>query len=168
MIPGRLSLYVDQRLAPGASTNAEAYGRLSFADGRYYIKAGQMFLPYGLRLGYDSAFIRQAPGINFATPDRGVEFGLETAAWSAQVAVSDGSAGGPETDDGKQLSLRAEHVTSRWRGGASFNVNHCDVGDRRMQNVFAGVRTGPISRGSVKWTTSSTRVWCHAASSGRV
>ncbi len=145
VIPDRLSIYVDQRLAPGASTNAEAYGRIWFDNQRYYIKAGQMFLPYGLRLQDDSAFIRQAPGINFATPDHGVEFGLETAAWSAQVAVSNGSAGGPETDNGKQLSLRAEHVNSRWRAGASFNTNHSDVGDRQMQNVFAGIRTGPIA-----------------------
>jgi hypothetical protein len=145
VIPDRLSIYVDQRLAPGESTNAEAYGRLSFAGGRYYIKAGQMFLPYGLRLQDDTAFIRQVPGINFATPDSGVEFGLETAAWSAQLAISNGAAGGPETNEGKQVSLRAERVTSRWRGGASFNINHGDTGDRRMQNIFAGVRTGPIA-----------------------
>ena len=145
VIPGRLSLYVDQRLAPGASTNAEAYGRLTFGDGRYYVKAGQMFLPYGLRLQDDTAFIRQVPGINFATPDNGVEFGLEADAWSVQLAVSNGAAGGPETDKGKQVSLRAEHVTSRWRGGASFNINHSDVGDRKMQNIFAGVRSGPIA-----------------------
>jgi len=145
VIPDRLSLYIDQRLAPGSSTNAEAYGRFWFGNQRYYVKAGQMFLPYGLRLQDDSAFVRQAPGINFATPDRGVEFGLETAAWSAQVAVTNGSAGGPETDNGKQLSLRVEHVNSRWRLGASFNNNHTDVGDRQMQNIFAGVRTGPIA-----------------------
>jgi hypothetical protein len=145
VIPDRLSIYVDQRLAPGSSTNAEAYGRIWFDNQRYYIKAGQMFLPYGLRLQDDSAFIRQAPGINFATPDHGIEFGLETAAWSAQVAVSNGTAGGPETDNGKQLSLRVEHVNSRWRAGASFNTNHTDVGDRQMQNVFGGIRTGPIA-----------------------
>ena len=68
---GPTLLYVDQRLAPGASTNAEAYGRLWFGGQRYYIKAGQMFLPYGLRLQDDSAFVRQVPGINFATPDHG-------------------------------------------------------------------------------------------------
>ena len=145
VIPDRLSIYVDQRLAPGASTNAEAYGRLWFGGQRYYIKAGQMFLPYGLRLQDDSAFVRQVPGINFATPDHGVELGFEGAAWGAELAVSNGAGGGPETDSGKQLSFRAERVTSRWRGGASFNLNHADVGDRRMQNIFAGLRTGPIA-----------------------
>jgi hypothetical protein len=145
VIPERLSVYVDQRLAPGASTNAEAYGRLWFGGQRYYIKAGQMFLPYGLRLQDDSAFIRQVPGINFATPDHGVEFGLETGGWSAQVAISNGSAGGPELDNGKQVSLRFERVMPAWRVGASFNTNHTEVGDRRMGNLFAGLRTGPIA-----------------------
>jgi len=144
-IPQRLSLYVDQRVAPGGSINREAYGRLWFDDQRFYVKAGQMYLPYGLRLQDDSAFIRQAPGINFATPDHGVEAGLETTFWSAQLAVSNGTAGGPEADTGKQYSLRAEHVRSAWRAGASFNFNDSSAGSRRMQNVFAGLRTGAIS-----------------------
>ena len=92
-IPDRLSLYVDQRLAPGGSANQEAYGRLWFDDNRFYVKAGQMYLPYGLRLQDDTAFIRQVPGINFTTPDHGVEAGVELAQWSAQLAVSNGTAG---------------------------------------------------------------------------
>src|SRR5207342_2957234 len=60
-------------------------------------------------------------------------------------AVSNGTAGGPEVDSGKQWSLRTEYVQSRWRAGASFNYNDFDIGSRRMQNVFAGLRTGPVS-----------------------
>jgi hypothetical protein len=144
-IPERLSLYVDQRLAPGASTNLEAHGTVWFGDRRWYVKAGQMYLPYGLRLEDDTAFIRQIPGINFDTPDKGVELGYESTRWSAQLAVTNGTAGGTEVDDGKQASLRAEFVQSIWRAGASFNYNDADAGDRRMQNVFAGLRTGPIA-----------------------
>jgi hypothetical protein len=144
-IPDRLSLYVDERVAPGGAINREAYGRLWFGDKRFYVKAGQMYLPYGLRLQDDSAFIRQVPGINFATPDNGVEVGLDLAQWSAQLAVSNGTAGGAEVDNGKQYSLRAEHVQSIWRAGASFNFNDAAGGSRRMQNVFAGVRTGPVA-----------------------
>jgi hypothetical protein len=144
-IPDRLSVYVDQRLAPGGSANQEAYGRLWFGEQRFYVKAGQMYLPYGLRLQDDTAFIRQVPGINFATPDRGVETGIELASWSAQFAVTNGTAGGAEIDNGKQYSLRVEHIQSVWRAGASFNYNDADAGSRQMQNIFAGVRTGPIA-----------------------
>ena len=144
-IPDRLSLYVDQKFAPGGSANQEAYGKLWFDNQRFYLKAGQMYLPYGLRLQDDTAFIRQVPGINFTTPDRGVEAGLELANWSAQFAVSNGTGGGAENDTGKQYSLRVEHVQSIWRAGASFNFNDAAAGKRQMQNVFAGVRTGPIA-----------------------
>jgi len=144
-IPDRLSVYVDERLAPGISNNAEAYGRFWFDNQRFFVQAGQMYLPYGLRLQDDTAYIRQVPGINFATPDRGVEVGIETAQWSAQFAVSNGTAGGPAASNGKQYSLRAEHVQSVWRAGASFNVNEAsDTGNRQMQNLFAALRTGPV------------------------
>jgi hypothetical protein len=144
-IPGRLSVYVDERVAPGSAVNLEAWGRYSFADQRWYVKAGQMFLPFGLRLEDDSAFIRQVSGINFDTPDRGIELGLETARWSAQLAVTNGTAGDAETDDGKQVSLRTEHVRNAWRVGASASYNEAEVGDRRLAAIFAGLRTGPIA-----------------------
>jgi hypothetical protein len=143
-IPERLSLYLDQRLAPGDSDNLEAYGRLWWGNRAWYLQGGQMYLPYGLRLEDDTAFIRQVPGINFSTPDRGLQLGYESAFLSAQLAVSNGTAGGAESDKGKQWSLRAEHVRGSWRVGASLNVNDSAAGDRRMQNLFAGLRTGPI------------------------
>jgi hypothetical protein len=153
-IPDRLSLYVDQRVAPGGSTNSEAYARLSFGNQRFYVKAGQFFLPFGIRLQDDSAFTRQITGINFATPDRGAEVGFESASWSAQFAVSNGTAGGPATSNGKQYSLRVEHVTAAWRAGASANLNESDdgtdlggirIGKRQMYGAFAGLRTGRIA-----------------------
>lgn len=145
VIPERLTLYLDQRVAPGGSQNLEAYARLAFGEGRYYLKAGQLYLPYGLRLEDDSAFIRQAPGINFTTPDNGVELGFETQFWTAQLALSNGTAGAAENDSGKQASLRVEHVQTRWRAGFSANFNSTDRGDRNLQNIFFGLRTGPIA-----------------------
>ncbi|MGH8175298.1 MAG: hypothetical protein ACREV5_03430 [Steroidobacter sp.] len=145
IVPDRVLLYVDQRVAPGGSTNLEAYARYITADQRWSIRAGQMYLPYGWRLEDDAAFVRQATGINFATPDKGIEVGWETTHWSAQLAVTNGTAAGPETDEGKQVSLRAEHIRPLWRAGASFNFNDADAGERQMQGVFAGLRTGPIA-----------------------
>ena len=146
VIPDRLSLYVDQQLAPDESRNLEAYVRLWLdASNRWYVKAGQMYLPFGLRLEDDAAFVREISGINFDTPDDGVEFGLETGPWTAQLAVSNGTAGGGETNAGKQWSLRGERVQSRWRLGASYNFNDAGDIERHMGAVHAGMRTGPLT-----------------------
>lgn len=142
VVPGRLLVYIDQSLSP-ASLNQEAYARLWSGD--WYLKAGRMYLPYGLRLQDDSAFIRRVPGINFAAPDNGAEVGFEGGAWSAQLAVTNGSGGGPEQDNGKQASLRVEYVQAGWRAGASANFNDSAAGQRRMGNLFAGLRTGAVA-----------------------
>lgn len=145
LMPGRFSLHLDARLAPDEPLERELYARLATGDGRWSLRGGQFFLPYGLRLQDDSAFIRTVPGINFNTPDIGWEAGFEHGDWTAQFAVSRGTAGGPEIDSGKQYSLRASYVRPRWRVGGSFNFNDTPLGDRRMQNLFAGLKTGPVA-----------------------
>lgn len=143
-IPELMSLYIDERLAPGGASNAETYMRIWFPGRRYYLKAGQMYLPYGLRLQDDGAFTRSATGINFNTPDRGVELGMDGTHWTAQLAISNGTAGAGEVDNGKQWTARGEYVASRWRAGMGMSLNDLADGTRRMQNVFAGVKTGPV------------------------
>lgn len=144
-VPGLLSFYVDRQLAPNGAMTREAYALITPVNGKYSIKVGQLFLPFGLRLQDDSAFVRQVSGINFATPDDGIELGIELPSWSAQIAVSEGAAGGPDTDPGEQTSLSVGYVKPGWRIGVSLNHNDAILGDRDMQSVFAGLRTGPIA-----------------------
>ena len=144
-IPGLLTLYADEQVAPGDKLNREAYALITPSQGRYTIKAGQLFLPFGLRLQDDNTFVRQRSGINFNTPDEGVELGLELPRWSAQAAFSDGTAGAGNLPGKNQTSLSATYVRSRWRAGLSHNLNEDPLGDREMQAVFAGWRTGRIS-----------------------
>jgi hypothetical protein len=125
--------------------NREAYASLTPANGKYRIKAGKFFLPYGLRLQDDTAFVRELTGVNFTTPDHGVEVGLELPKWSAQIAVTNGTSGSSDIDSGKQTSATASYVRARWRVGASVSTNNAALGDRDMVGFFAGVRTGPIS-----------------------
>jgi len=139
LIPDRLTLYLDQQFAP-ASDSREAWLLLQYQQGSLWFKAGRLFLPYGLRLEDDTAFIRAIPGINFSTPDNGIEAGLEQGAWSAQLAVTNGTASGAETNTDKQLSVRVEYIKPRWRLGGSANTNSGGGGIRRdMLNVFGGV-----------------------------
>ena len=144
VIPNRLSVYVDQRVAPGNSTNMEANVRYWIKENTFYVKAGQMYLPFGYRFEDDSAFVRSLSGINMQTPDDGVEFGIESGSWTAQVALSNGAGGGTEIDHGKQITTRAEFVQSKWRAGASVLYNDTDLGARTGVGGFAAVALGPV------------------------
>ncbi|MBX5461446.1 MAG: hypothetical protein IRZ28_10195 [Steroidobacteraceae bacterium] len=143
IIPSRLSFYVDELVAPGNADNREANMRFWVQEGSLYVKAGRMYLPFGWRLEDDNAFVRQLSGISMQTPDSGVELGLEKANWALQLAVSNGSGGAPENDNGKQVTGRAEYVQSRWRIGASAAFNDSDAGDRTAGALFGGFRLGP-------------------------
>jgi len=138
-----VSLYLDEQVAPGGSLNRQAWAMLK--RGNWYLKGGKLVLPFGLRFEDDSAFVRSVTGINFDSADNGVEAGYIGGPWSIQLAVTNGTAGAAEVDDGKQGSLRIAHVASRWRIGVSGNYNHTDPVDRAMYGVFGGLRTGPVS-----------------------
>jgi len=144
LIQDRLSIYLDQQIAPSSSINREAYVKLRDRDGKFHLAAGQFFIPYGLRLQDDSAFIRLVTGVNFNNPDRGVQVGYENGPWSILLSATNGSGGGQETDSGKQIGSIANYVRRNWRAGVSFNNNNSDLGDRQMQNAFFGLNTGPI------------------------
>ena len=135
-----LTLYIDQQMAP-TSSNRETYLLWWTEDRQRYLKAGRLFLPYGLRLEDDSAYIRDVSGINFSSADEGVEVGMDNGRWVVQAALSNGSSGGAENNQGKQLSLRAEQLLTDWRWGSSINSNP-GSGDeeRNMVNLFAGAR----------------------------
>lgn len=141
LIPDRLTLYVDEKMAPGGAVNREAFTLLWSKEKTFYLKAGQFFLPHGIRLEDDSAFIREKTGINFTNSDNGMEFGLETGAWSNAFAISNGTSGGSETNDKKQYSMRSEFIQPGWRLGFSYNLNDGDNDtDRQISSLFAGAR----------------------------
>ena len=115
MLDNRLSVYVDQQVAPSSSINREAYVLLK--GSKFRLTAGQFYLPYGLRLQDDSAFVRRVTGINFTNPDRGVQVGYESGGWSHALSVTNGSGGGSEIDNGKQVSLLTSFAAANWRFG---------------------------------------------------
>jgi hypothetical protein len=144
LLSDRLTLYVDEQVGPN-TLNREAFALVRFPEAGAYVKAGQMFLPFGWRLEDDSEFVRQVPGINYTTPDDGIEGGIDIGQWSMQLALTNGSAGGAETNRGKQWSALASYVQTNWRIGASANFNDAGDDSRTMYGGFAGVKTGPVS-----------------------
>jgi hypothetical protein len=147
VIPDRLIVYVDEQVAPNGAINREAYGVYWSKDHDWYIKGGTMYLPFGWRLQDQTAFIQTTSGINMTTPDNGVEFGWEKGHWDAQIAVSNGSAGGSSSngDNGKQYSGQLIWVDSMWRVGGAANFNNKQIGNRSAFALFAGLHTGPVA-----------------------
>ena len=144
-IGDRLTFYLDERVAPGAATNRETFAILWFADRSSYLKAGRMFVPFGLRIEDDTAFIRQVTGATFNSSDDGVEGGLELGPWSANVSVTNGQGGAAEISRGKLISTLASYVQPGWRVGLSVSSNFNGAADRRMQSAFGGMRIGSVS-----------------------
>ena len=144
LIPNRLSLYVDEQFSPDNFENREAYVRLNSKNTKWFVTAGEFYLPYGLRLQDDTAFVRQATGINFANTDRGVQGGYNSGTWSTIASITDGSGAGRD-GSGNQISLASNYVQATWRVGVSVNVNNDDAGDRTMFGFFGGLKTGPVA-----------------------
>ena len=162
-IVDRLTIYLDERVAPGAATNRETYAMLWTADRSAYVKAGRMFVPFGLRIEDDTAFIRQVTGTAFNSSDDGVEGGLELGPWSVNVSVTNGAGGGAETNRGKLISSLATYVQPDWRVGASASANYNGDADRRMLSAFAGLRTGIVS-----WLASGVYITDDGTPAGRL
>jgi hypothetical protein len=162
-IVDRLTIYLDEQVSPGAATNRETYALLWNAGKTAYVKAGRMFVPFGLRIEDDTAFIRDVTRTSFNSSDDGVEGGLELGPWSVNVSITNGAGGGTETNRGKQISSLATYVRSAWRAGLSASTNFSGAADRRMQSVFAGLRTGRVS-----WLASGAYVTEDGTSTGRL
>lgn len=145
LLPERLTLYADERLAPGSATAREVFALVRPGPSGLYVKAGRFFLPFGLRLLDDDAATRRPVGFSFDQSDTGVEAGIEERGWTASLAVTNGTAGAPETDNGKQTSFVGAYVRSRWRLGLSVSNNDLPGPRRRRAGgLFAGLRFGPL------------------------
>jgi len=144
ILPDRLGIYVDEQIAPNGSQNEEAYVRYGNTTDGFYIKGGQFYLPFGWRLQDQTAFVREVTGISMATPDKGVEFGYEHAAWSTQFDITNGVANA-NTGSGYQVTTQVAYTKPIWRLGIAGSSTQSSAGDRRMGGLFAGVKTGPIA-----------------------
>lgn len=138
LIPDYLTFYVDSDLI---NTDArEAFGLLTgVLPWNGFIKAGRMFLPYGLQLQDDNAFIRQDT-FNFNTRETAFELGVEPGPFTWLIAVSNGAGG----DRDVRLTSTAYTlftdipVVRNVMTGTSFSRVGSSTGDRVMYGFFAG------------------------------
>jgi hypothetical protein len=144
-IPDRLIFYVDEQVAPGTAVNHEAYGLFWSANHDWYIKVGQMYLPFGFRFEDQTAFVYDVSSITMYAPDDGMEFGWMHGHWDTQVTLSEGTAaGGAPSSSGKEYGLQMSYVERGWRFGVAANDDDSPYARRKIVGVFGGVHTGPV------------------------
>ena len=108
-----------------------------------YLKVGQFFQPYGLRLQDDSAFIRAVTGFTYGTTDVGLEFGYEPGSWAFHAASTNGTGSSLETNRHKRFTVSAAYVNKRYRLGTSYSTNKNGDGDEtKIYGVHAGAQFG--------------------------
>lgn len=157
LLPGRMSLYFDEILAPGGAANREALLLLEGLPGSGYAKIGRMLLPYGIRMWDDDAFVRRVTGFNYDNQDLGVEVGFEPGPLSLAVAVTNGTQGGRDNDAGKQVSSVLTWWHSAVTAGGSFAYNNPPGGDRLVYGPFASINVGPITlTGEADWIAETS------------
>lgn len=145
LLDDRIVLYIDQTVGPDRAVAREAFGMVRRLPGNGYVKAGKFLLPYGLRLQDNAEYIREVTGFTFFTPDQGVEAGFEPGPLTLSVALTNGTAGAAENDNGKQVSSTAAVIFRHWRLGISAARNSTAEARRDVLGSYAGVGIGPLA-----------------------
>lgn len=138
-----LTLYLDQQVAPGAAVNREAYLQYKFS-GDHYVKAGKMYVPFGLRLEDDSAFVRQVTGFNFDSSDNGIELGLEYNQATVNLFMTNGTSSVANNDDNFMFGMKAEKLFSKFRVGGTAVINTAEENEQRLWNLYGGAVWGEL------------------------
>jgi hypothetical protein len=139
-----LAFYLDQTVGPNRAASREVFALVERLPLNGYAKAGKLLQPYGLRLKDNAEFVRDGTGFTFATPDLGVELGIEPGPFSLVLAVTNGEQGGVESNSGKQVTSTAQLVTRRIRLGASASRIE-GAGRKDVVGGFGGLALGPLA-----------------------
>lgn len=151
LIPDVFTVYVDQRFAPNTD-NREVWGMLRL-PWDVYVKGGRMFLPYGLQLQDDTAFIRGGregsvtTGFSFEQQQGAVELGYEGDPFSAAFAVSEGSPGDRDlrvTGSVYAMLTELPVVRNVLLGGSASRTGPDGV-ESLAFGFFGGAAVGPVT-----------------------
>ncbi|MDP7448270.1 MAG: hypothetical protein QF689_06775 [Candidatus Latescibacteria bacterium] len=157
LLPGVMSLYFDEILAPGGAASREAFLLLEGLPASGYAKVGRMLLPYGIRMWDDDAFVRRVTGFNYDNQDLGVEVGFEPGPLLLALALSNGTQGGRDDNAGKQVSGVLSWWHERFVVGASVAYNDPPGGDRLVAGPFASTSLGPLTwTGEADWIAETS------------
>lgn len=144
LLPERLSVYLDENLGPGGASARELFGLWSFRRLRGYVKFGKFLPPFGWRLPDDAAYIRQFTGFSYASPDTGVEVGIEPGQWSLHLSVLNGSGGGSDLDHEKRFTFTGVRRWSKGRVGLSAANNITEGTTITHAGLYGGAGFGRL------------------------
>ena len=140
LIPERVIFY---QLLEGGGDAREVVGILKgeLNEEPYYVKVGKFYLPYGLRLQDDSAFVRSVLGFTYGATDQGIEFGYEPGSWALHIASTNGTGSGasPDNNPSKRVTASVAYVTKHYRFGTSYSRNRVD---EDLETIIYGVHAG--------------------------
>jgi len=140
----RVLLYTDLSVADGSVGTRETFALLSLPRG-FYLKGGLILPPFGLRIWGEREYVRSITGYNYATPDLGLEFGVEGEMFSAFLAVSNGQGGGQDSDNYKKISLLTEFSVKAFRVGISGSYNRAGETTRVLESLYVGLSLGRLT-----------------------
>jgi hypothetical protein len=140
LIPETALFYVDQDVISTVATR-EMFMLFQGRAWPTYAKIGKFFLPSGLRLQDDTAYIRATTRFNYGVTDTGVELGVEPGPFTFSVAYTNGA-----TQDNKKVAAYGYAISRHGMFGLSSSAEK-DKPDnwRRVSNVFAGLYFGRTS-----------------------
>ncbi len=159
LIPDRLTFYLDQEFQPTTNTR-EAFGMLRL-PANLFLKAGRMYLPYGLQLQDDTAFIRGGhqeltsnsgkptvnTGFSFNQQEAAFEVGYEPGPFSVIAAVSDGASRDRDvrtTGTVYTMLTDVPVVRNVMIGGSGSRVGPSGS-ETTLLGLFAGTNLGPFT-----------------------
>ena len=145
LLPERLSVYLDESLGPGGASARELFGLWSFKSLNGYVKFGKFLPPFGWRLPDDAAFIRQFTGFSYASPDTGVEVGIEPGPWSLHLSLLNGSGGGSDNNREKRFTFTGVRRWDRGRIGLSAANNITDGATVTHAGLYGGAGFGRLA-----------------------
>jgi len=145
LLKDTLLVYIDEHVAPGGASAREAFALYAFDRAGLYVKGGKFFLPFGIRLQDDEAATRRLTGFTFDTADIGAEVGMDDGAWTTALAISNGTSGGAERDNGKQYAWTGARLFASGRVGLSASTNDLPAGAHRtVAGAFGTYAVGPV------------------------
>ncbi|MBI2889975.1 MAG: hypothetical protein HYY13_04230 [Nitrospirae bacterium] len=136
LLDNLLNFYLDESFAPAATTR-EVFLRMDHPDTSSYLKIGRFFMPYGLRLVDNEAFIRQRTGYTMTDASNGLELGLDLDPLdltALRLAVVD------DADTGPDASGTVEIVHDLFRLGFSAGYQRGAGEGTRSLGAFLGIR----------------------------